>query len=77
MVFSEGWGNPGRALAMGRASAHGRSPVSPLELAIGSQGLVVVLLLQTGGVPGHDLLCPSEKDESDHLPSRLSPCVHV
>lgn len=49
----------------------------PLELAVGSQGLVVVLLLQTSGVPGHDFLCSSKEDQSDHLPSCLPPCLDV
>lgn len=61
----------------GRRSSGPRSPFPLLELVTGSQGLVVVLLLQTSGVPGHDFLCSTKKDQSDHLPSCLSPRVHV
>lgn len=48
-----------------------------LLFVVGSQGLVVVLLLQTSGVLGHDFLCSSKKDQSDHLSSCLSPRLDV
>lgn len=43
----------------------------------GSQGIVVVLLLQINRVPGHDFLCFAEKNQSDYFSSCISSCLYV
>lgn len=77
---SEGSTEGGRMLRKGQSGGtpgRGHCHLFPLEFVVGSQGLVVVLLLQTSGVPGHDFLCSSKKDQSDHLSSCLSPRLDV
>lgn len=49
----------------------------PLTFFTGSQGVVVVLLLQINRVPGHDFLCFAEKNQSDYFSSRISSCLYV
>lgn len=50
---------------------------SRLTSRTGSQGVVVVLLLQINRVPGHNFLCVAEENQPDHLSSRLPSRLHV
>lgn len=43
----------------------------------GSQGVVVVLLLQINRVLGHDFLCFAEKKQSNYFSSCVSSCLYV
>ena len=62
-----------------RPRAASRLTPSPSRLAshTGSQGVVVVLLLQINRVPGHSFLCVAEKNQPDHLSSCLPSRLHV
>lgn len=50
---------------------------SLLKIFTGSQGVMVVLFLQINRVPGHDILCLAEKNQSDYFSSCISSCLYV
>lgn len=51
--------------------------LSCFHILTGSQGVMVVLLLQISRVPGHNFLCLAEKNQPDYFSSRIPSCLHV
>lgn len=53
------------------------SSLSCFHILAGSQGVMVVLLLQIRRVPGHSFLRFAEKNQSDYFSSRIPSRLHV
>lgn len=85
LPFQQWERNSRKAQAARRRPSSGAAPgtlpfltlFSPLPISVGSQGALVVLLLQISRVPGHDFLCFAEKNESDYFSSCISSCFYV